>query len=333
MILRSLILVVLAVLGSSLPGWAETPEGKRPLYSKKLQMPLRGDEFRSPQSVVAELVADEVFVCDPLYHRIAIFDRDGLFKYEITGGITFRAPIDLAVDADGFLYVLGTHKGDPGIVHLDFDGRFLGFHPLNGLPGDPQYLSLRSIAISHQARRLYIVDQWTHKLYITDLTGNVEGYYDFEEGRTEDEIENLRLGRVDVYGDSVLMAVVSDGDVLMLDLDGNLQRRVGQKGATECMLMWPTAAALDELDRVIILDLQRSLFQVWDPEANKCLYEYYGFGGQPGALYNPRDIALDRNGQIFIAQGYDGRVQMYPGAEPAAFLAPPEDSDARDLDP
>lgn len=333
MIPRSLILAVVALLGSSNPGLAETPDGERPLYSKKLQMPLRGDDFRSPVSVVADLVADEIFVCDPLLHRMAIFDAEGLFKYEILGGIDFRAPVDLAVDPEGYLYVLATHKGDPGIVQLDFDGRFLEFHQLKGLPGDPHYLSLRSIAISHRAKRLYIVDQWSHRLWITDLTGNLQGSYDFEEGLTEDEIEDLRLGRVDVYGDAVLMVLVSDGRVFMFDLDGNLQRKVGKKGATECLLLSPVAAALDELGQVIILDLQRSLFQVWDPDSNKCLHEYYGFGVQPGALYNPRDMALDRNGQIFIVQGYDGRIQMYPGAEPAAFLEPAEFGKSSEPDP
>jgi len=323
--------IILLVASSPAPG--QNTEGKRPLYSKPLQMPLRGDDFRLPLSIVADLNAAEVFVCDPLNHRIAIFDRNGLFKFEIRGGMSFRSPIDLAVNPEGYLFVLATHQGHQSVVRLDFDGRFLEAFELQGIPESSGGQNFRSIAISSQAERLYIADQWQHKLWITDLDGKVTGAFDFEEGRTEEEIENLLLGRVDVYGESVLMGVPSEGFVYRFDLAGNLEQKIGQKGATPCMLGMPVAAALDELDRVVILDQQRALFQVWQAEDNTCLHEYYGFGAQPGALNRPFDLALDLDGQVFITQGYEGRVQMYRGGEPAAFQGPSDGKDQVETPP
>lgn len=319
---RAALLVAAILLISGHPASAQDSEGKRPLYSKQLQMPLRGDDFRLPLAVVADLHAAEVFVCDPLNHRIAIFDKNGLFKFEILGGLSFRSPIDVALDPDGYLYVLATHQGHQGIVRLDFDGRFQEAFELQGIPESSGGRNFRSLAISTRTEQLYIIDQWQHKLWITDFRGVVTGAYDFEEGRTEEEIENLLLGRVDVYVDTVLIGVPSEGHVYQLDLDGNLERKVGVKGATPCMLGMPVAAALDELDRVVVLDQQRALFQIWEPESNTCLHEYYGFGNQPGALHRPFDLALDLEGQIFISQGFEGRVQMYPGGEPAALHEP-----------
>jgi len=281
-------------------------------------MPIRGDAFRLPSSVVADLHAHEVFVCDPFNHRIAIFDSSGLFRFEILGGVTFRAPRDVAVDPDGYLYTVANHKGVSSIVRLDFDGKFMGVLELTGLPDDVQRFDLRSIALSPAGDRLFTMDTRNHRLWIFDRQGALQGDFDFEEGRSEDEIEDLVIARVDVYDSTVIAAVPTDSRVYLFDLDGEPQGFVGMRGTTPCHLGFPVAGALDNQGRVIILDKQRALFQIWEPEGNKCLREYFGFGNQPGFFYQPDDLTLDHLGQVFVSQGFEGRVQMYKDAEPAA---------------
>ena len=63
----------------------------------------------------------------------------------------------------------------------------------------------------------------------------------------------------------------------------------------------------------------------WNRRANRCLGDYLGLGAAPGYLYYPMDLALDRNGHIYVAQGFDGRVQMYSGMipAPAPAVSPP----------
>jgi len=320
-ILSAIVLVALLVAGGSELSAQEATDEKRPLFVKKVEMPLRGDGFQLPSSVVADLHAREVFVCDPFNHRIAIFDDTGLFKFEILGGVTFRAPRDVAVDPEGYLFAVAFHKGLSSIVKLDFDGKFLEVLELQGLAEDLQRLDLRSVAISPSGDRLYTMDIRNHRLFIFDRSGVLMGAFNFEEGRTEEEIESLVIGRVDVYDTTVIAAVPSDGLVYLFDLDGQEQGFVGLKGTTPCHLGFPVAGALDEQGRIVILDKQRALFQVWDPKENRCIREYFGFGNRPGFFYQPDDLTLDRRGQVFVSQGFEGRVQMYKDAEPAAFPA------------
>ncbi len=95
------------------------------------------------------------------------------------------------------------------------------------------------------------------------------------------------------------------------------------RGTAACTLAFPTAAALAGDDELVIVDQQRMLVLRWSISSNRCLGEYIGLGDAPGYLYFPMDLALDRSGQLFVSQGFEGRVQMYRGMTPAAGPAAP----------
>ena len=298
------------------------PGEKRPLYVQRIQMPLRGDAFRQPRAVVADLHADEVFVCDLFNNRVVIFDGQGLYSYEIPGGNTFRAPRDLAVGPQGHLYVLGIHAGAQRIIHLDFDGRLLGVLDFSGFPEGIRPPSFRSLTMTPSGDRFFLIDADNHRLWIADEQARIIESVDYEQGLTQEEIEDLVIGRVDVYDSTVLVAIPTWGQVMMYDLEGNSLGFVGRRGTTQCHLAFPHAAAMDTEGNVIVLDKQRALFMAWNPEENQCLGEYYGFGTLPGWFYQPDDIALDLQGRLYVSQGFEGRVQVYEGSEPAAH--PPD---------
>ncbi len=301
----------------------------QPTYVRRLIPPVRGDSFRQPRSVVADLHANEIFVCDTQNHRIAIFDKDGLFQHELLGGGVFRAPIDLAVDPEGYLLVLGVHEGVKGLIALDFDGLLLGPIPLQGLPEGLDPPDLLSVALTPDGTRIFAVDKANHWLWIADRDGQILGGVDFTEGLTEDEIRDQIFAHVDAYQDTVLVAVPSDGLIHLFDHSGNRKGSVGFKGTATCMTAFPVAAALDADGTVVILDKQRAMFMRWNPKGNRCLGEHFGFGNAPGAFYQPDDLALDALGQAFVSQGFEGRIQMYDGMVPAARVdAGPEPSDS-----
>jgi hypothetical protein len=274
-----------------------------------------------PRGVTADLWTGETFVCDTRGNRILIFAPDGYYRYQIPGGILFSAPRDLAVDAHGFLVVVANHQGKRSLLELDFDGRFVDVIQLSGLPEAALEPNVSSVALSPSGDRLYVLDIANLVLWMADRDGTIHGAVEMAKDLSDDQRRDLILGKVDVYGDRLLIPFSSHGHVYLFDLDGNPLGSFGRYGTAGCRLAFPVAAALDVNDDLIIVDRQRMKLVRWDPEENVCLGEHYGPGTGQGYLYYPLDLALDREGRVYVSQGLGGRVQSYEGMAPAAHRA------------
>jgi hypothetical protein len=292
-------------------------EAQEPTFVRGLDLPVFGDSIGYPRGVSADLHARELFVCDTRLNRILIFDREGLFRHEIPGGDVFLAPRDVAVDPEGYLVLAAIRQRRAALLELDFDGLFLREIVLS-LPEGAVEPRVVSVALSPAGDRIYALDSANLVLWIARRNGDVEGSVDLAAGLSEKERHDVILGHVDVYGDTVLIAIPSTAEVRTFELDGTPRKVIGRRGTARCMVAFPVAAALNDQGELVIVDQQRMVVLRWSHEANRCLDEYIGLGAAPGFLYYPMDLALDGSGQIFVAQGFQGRVQMYSGMAPAA---------------
>ncbi len=313
-----LLVLCLAVAGSL------AAVAQEPVYRERLRLPTGRDRFGYPRCVTADPHTGEVFVCDSRDNRVVIFDADGLYLYEVMGGDVFRSPRDIAVDPEGFLLLIATHRRQTSILELDFDGLFRRVVPLSNLPEDAVKPSLVSLALSPSGDRIFILDQANVMLWVADRDGAILTSVDLAPGLSGEDRQEVMLRHVDVYGDRVLVAHPRAGQILLFDLDGKGKGRVGEKGNTSCKLGSPTAAALDSAGDLVIVDQLRMFIVRWGRSPEKCLGDYYGFGDFDGFLYYPMDIALDPGGRIYVSQGYEARVQVYEGLLPAAGSQPPE---------
>jgi hypothetical protein len=304
-----------------LTGWASTAE--EPTFVRRLALPVADDAIGYPRGVTADPHTGEVFVCDTRGNRILVFDSEGLFVYEIPGGDVFTAPRDVAVDPEGYLVTVAGHDQRQAILELDFDGLFIREVVLSGLPEDVAEPHVRSLALSTAGDRIYALDSRNNRLWITSRDGEVVKAVDLAGEYSTDAARDLILGHVDVYGDTVLVAIPSFSEVRAFDRDGQPTGSVSKPGTAPCTLAFPTAAALAEDGSLLIVDRQRMVVLRWSIETNRCLGEHLGIGASPGFLYYPMDLALDQSGQMYIAQGYEGRVQMYEGMTPATAPAAP----------
>ncbi|MGH9750163.1 MAG: NHL repeat-containing protein [Candidatus Polarisedimenticolia bacterium] len=300
---------------------AEPAGGGR--YLRTLRLPESADPLRQPLAVHADLHTGEIFACDRARDRIAVFDAAGLFRAQIRGGRIFRTPLDLAVDPEGFIVLLAYREESTVLLLLDFDGAFVRAIRLTGLPGDAREPQPLSVALAPSGDRLYVLDQANLRVWIADRDGTIAGSIDLAAGLGEKEKADLILGRVDVYGDTVLVPLPMAGSVLLAGLDGRVRGVVGVKGTGRCQTAFPVAAAIDAAGHLLMLDQQRTLITIWNPADGRCLGEFSGIGSLPGFLYQPADLALDRAGRIYVSQGFEGRVQVFGGDAPAAGTAPP----------
>ena len=314
LVLWALFAGVLAT-GSSAGAQADGPE-----YANRLRMPAQLDGLGYSRAVSADLHTGEIFVCDSRKQRVVIFDRQGLYLYQIPGGEIFRAPVDLAIDPQGYILLLANHQGRRALLRLDFDGKPLGEMALSGLPTGLVPPHLVSLALDPSGDRLYLLDEANQRLWIAGKDGAVTGSVDLAAAvdLSAKEARENRLGHVDVYDDTVLVAMPNLGSVRLFDLEGRPRGWVGIKGTAPCQTAFPVAAALGADGNVVVLDWRRMLFMVWDPRSNRCLGETSGIGNAPGYVYQPSDLALDAEGRVYVSQGFEGRVQIFAGASPAA---------------
>ena len=318
------ILALLLTVVTGIPERAiAAEEGTAPRYLRRLSLPGSADPLKQPLAVHADRHAGEIFVCDRQAGRIAIFDGRGLPKYTLRGGASFVTPLDLAADPDGYLFVLDAAPGGNVVRLLDFDGRLVRSVLLSGLPESAKTPVIVSIALSDNGERLYLLDQANFRLWIARRDGTVQGSADLVAEFGPKAAREQILGRVDVYGDTVLVARAMAGDVLLLDLDGRLKGSIGQKGTAPCETAFPVAAALDRQGNVVVLDQQRTLMMVWRPSDDKCLREFATIGSSPGALYQPADLTLDAGGLLYVGQGFQGRVQVFDYGVPAPEISAP----------
>ncbi len=290
-----------------------------PLYHQNLKLPTQADQLGFPGSVVTDLKTGEIFVTDIRKRRLAIFDQRGMFLYQIAGGEQFTAPRDLAVDPNGYIILAARLGEDRGLALLDFDGLFIKAIGLSGEALDGSVPpELVSVALSPDGQTMFALDQANYTLWIADREGKVRKGVLLVPDKSSEKAGDTLLGHVDVYGDKVLVAIPSTGLIHIYDLGGEPHVVIGRKGTSPCRTGFPMAAALDRDGNVIIIDQQRTIGMIWNMESRKCLQEFSGIGRSPGAMYQPNDLALDSRGNVYVSQGFEGRVQVYKGFAPAA---------------
>lgn len=233
------------------------------VYSSRLRLPIVDDAIGYPRGVTADPHTEEVFVCDTRGGRILIYDGEGVFKTQIPGGDVFSAPHDIAVDPEGYLVLVANHQRRRSLIELDFDGLFIRETPLTGLPADSMPPAIHSVALSPAGDRIYAVDTVNHRLWIADRDGAITGSVDLAPGMSEKERQDVIVGHVDVYGETVLVAIPSSAAIRIFDLDGRDQGRVGERGGGFCKLSRPVAAALANNGEVVIVDQQRMVVTRW----------------------------------------------------------------------
>ena len=94
-------------------------------FMYELTPPGSDNNFLRPGRILFDDEQDEIYVADPGHSRITIFDKNGTFLYEFPTNEYCGAPVDLAVDSEGYIYVLATTREGRKIFIFDYDGKFI----------------------------------------------------------------------------------------------------------------------------------------------------------------------------------------------------------------
>lgn len=232
----------------------------------KFETAWRMPEIRAGKPVGIYMHTDgRLFIADTHYHRVLITDRDGKtlgsFGHEGMGEGEFQLPTDVAVDADGYIYVSEYHltervsKWTPDFTFIQFigDGEVRGKRM-----GRPSAIEI------DDEQTLWVADACNHRLIRFTLDGKVlavVGGFGTEPGKLKYpyDVTMTPDGNLLVceYGNNRLQWLTKDGR--SLGVWGTDGRKVGQ-------LFAPWGAVYGPGGRVYVVDAMNNRVQVIGPD-------------------------------------------------------------------
>lgn len=274
-------------------------------FVRELHLPGAMNHFLRPARILTDNKAGEVYIADAGNDRILILDQNGMYKFEFSTSEQCGAPIDVAVDSSGHIFVLGATQSGEGIVEYDYNGIFLRRFVSDSLISRT---SLGSIAFD-SFDRLYATDATGRRILRFDDSGAIEMEFSPTADLSGNLLRDVSYGILTIFSDTIYLPVSSIGTVYCLDLEGNKIREIGFFGSKAGELNFPVAAAVMADRTILVLDKHRFDVSCYSPEG-KFIGEFGGKGISPGWFYHPNWLAVDGSGLIYIGQIFNNKVQV-----------------------
>lgn len=248
----------------------------------------------------------------------AFFPVREIFFDKIEGAESFQ-PARVAVSQDGVIYLSGINTR--GVLVLDNDGNFLRW-----LKPEDRVFSKVAIKEALAAKKREAEKAAAESAgEAEDTDASDEFYAPYADIPTELMPKSKQeVKKEENYGVApVLVAdlvIDSEGHIYLLSEETSkvyvysaneqLLFSFGHKGGAFGKMSRPRALAVDEKKKcVYIVDYMRHTVLIFDL-AGKFMYEFGGMGWSPGWFNYPTDIALNRNGELYIADLFNNRVQV-----------------------
>ena len=238
-------------------------------------------------------------VTDDSYHCVYIFDgQDQLVrKFGSNGKVTgrFSNPYGLAFDANNNLYV--SEYSSNRVQKFNINGEYLLQFGYQG-SGNGQLNTPSGITVHNE--RLYIAEYSNSRISVFQLDGQfccIIG---------SGQLSNPYDVTVSYSGNGhLLVADYSNNSIVSFTLDGTYVGRF-DKG----QLSLPIGVTTDVLGYVLVTENGTHRVTVFDQDG-ACVRQFGSNGSANGQFSNPRGIAISPNGNIYVADYSNKRVQIF----------------------
>ena len=215
-------------------------------------------------------------------------------------------PVDVAVGADGTVYVLCRASGATSIRRLTWEDGDLGAIGGNGT-GDGQFKWPATMLMDRDGN-LVVSDEELHR--VTTITtdgdfvdkwgehGSAEGQLDHPAGIAFDPDEN------------VYVADTLNHRVQRFTRDGKFILAFGRHGSGDGELDMPWGIAVDEMGDVYVADWHNDRIQKFTGEG-AFIFALGRSGSGDGEFNRPAGVEIDGHGDIYVADSGNDRVQMF----------------------
>jgi DNA-binding beta-propeller fold protein YncE len=276
-------------------------------FMRQLDLPGSADAFLRPAAIFVDRTAHEVLVADTGHNRIVILDCFGTYKHAFPGGNHFSSPVGVAVDSEGYIYVLGSIRGGRKVAVFDYDGQFLTDLDLSDTPDGPP-VDIHSLAIGDNDD-LLVLDRGRARICSYDRTGRFLSAFPLLADHSEEARRKAVFGSIQVSGETIFVPISSLGTVHLYDRSGKRLGGIGYRGNNVGELNFPVSVAVKDGDLVMVLDKHRFNVLCFTLDG-KFLGEFGGKGSSPGWFYHPTLLAADDHDQIYVGQIFQSKIQV-----------------------
>lgn len=204
-----------------------------------------------------------VFAADTHYSRVVIFDADGNQVRTIgqlgNGAGQFQLPTDVAIDADGFVYV-SEYGGNDRISKFTPDLEYMS--SFGGRDSGESSLERPQSLLIAPDRTLWVADACNHRICHFDLDGKWLGTF----GSPGHALGELWFPySIDMLSDGTLVVCeYGNNRIQRFDASGRSLGIWGVAGRQPGELAYPWALAVGDHDHVFVIDSGNNRVQVID---------------------------------------------------------------------
>ncbi|MDI3534038.1 MAG: hypothetical protein PWQ82_403 [Thermosediminibacterales bacterium] len=261
------------------------------------------------------ILSGDPYIDDPLNFRAMKFDSEGRFLTEFTSGYNsgfFANPQDIAVDSNGYVYILDLDM----VQKFNLQGRFesgfggrgegkgdFGVYDSYGIEKGPTGIS---ISKEHD---IYVADFYNSRIQVF----NNRGEY-LRELPTPNPFKAVFDSQGEIY---VLNSL--DGNITKFSPKGKLLLRFGHSGGEEDGfgisdeegdINGPQGIAVDSQDNIYVSDTYNHRIMKFSSDGDY-LGSYGSFGHGAKQLYYPKGLWVDKDGSLLIADSGNHRIQRF----------------------
>lgn len=275
-------------------------------FVREFSLPGRNNQLLRPAAIHIDRKFNEVLVSDPGHNRIVIFDDNGVYRFEFSGGEVFSTPGDLGVDSEGQIYVVGSTRAGKRLFVFDFDGIYL--QELELFTSDGKRVDIGSMTLSEQDE-LFVYNANQPGITVFSPDGELLREIALFEELSERTLNEMIAGTLTAAQGKLFLPLPSMGMVNLYSFEGEFLQSVGYKGSRVGEMSFPVRAALTPDGLLLVLDKHRHNVLCFD-QNYQFIGEFGGRGFNPGWFYHPNLLDVDAGGQIYVGQIFSNRIQV-----------------------
>ena len=268
--------------------------------------------FEEPSALALDERAGLMYVADAKADSVAVFSLQGVPKSQSASKGAVKAPIGLAVDREGNLYVSENEGGPIKIINPKGEVSALD------LPAGGESARPGRMAVGRDGS-LYVADRAACRIYVFDKERKLKFTFGGK-GDKRGEFKTLQDVAVDRQGR--IYALDSAGvPVQVFDKKGKYIYRFGFRGDGAEDISSPAGLFVDQNDQIWVVDRGRHCLKVFD-RSGSFLRKFGKYGVAEGSLFQPMDAEMDRFGRVYVLEAGARRLQVFSLSQPFEPFAP-----------